>query len=761
MSFRVIDCNVTTNSITITFSDTVLAGDTGHGGTNLANYALFARNSVDFADTPPATIQDVQAGQPQGSKFSVAATPKTINKTNDSVAFTFTPSSGKNEFQAEDFVHVRVRNVQSSTNEDLDGGPDITGGEVQGRVSRITRDVEDAISYPVLTEEIGYRPSPVGIPAGGGGIPGGGGGSLGQVAAKAVSDVLGWKTNTADPKGFVGALTQAFTLTDVEGHIESTWTPRTYAVQTDLGGGITGAQASLYMRAKNALDSAQSLLDGLYPLDPEADPEYVKALREMARSQMTEIVKELGVVGLPSILRIDTYFGILLGQNPAQITSAGVEFDPDLIKGTLGKLRDTYGIQFLGNKFNNSVEDEQDITNFRVISDYMTSLMQSWLANRNFFILGTDQPAFFGTQLVLISRQFTTIGETVNEVRFALDSVFIGPNERQALLLEFTDPTLTPMFLEDVLDEIEKFAADEGPRLLRDGGKISVTNNILPVVQSLLKMVIQAHAPLNIDDLPDGYKTARVRNSLDDLQDQLEALIVLIEQVEQDVPLSEDKPSISGITLPQQDDSGNWVFSMFGNGFDPGAVVTVNSTVTSPVKVGATFFSAQRVDACIDQASWHSLPPGSHDVTITNPDGGSDTFFDAFSIEKQGVVSVATAIAPVGKARAAAKKGRHSPKKRFSGISIGGGAPSKPPSSPWAGVWTHNPSTSGGGSPSKPPSSPPPLPDVLKRIDDLEKGQQDLHKERQKTQRDIDEKFGKILELLERNKNHNTKSKNE
>ena len=45
-------------------------------------------------------------------------------------------------------------------------------------------------------------------------------------------------------------------------------------------------------------------------------PEYVKALREMARSQMTEIVKELGTVGLPSILRIDTYFGILVGQNP-------------------------------------------------------------------------------------------------------------------------------------------------------------------------------------------------------------------------------------------------------------------------------------------------------------------------------------------------------------------------------------------------------------------------------------------------------------
>src|SRR5205823_1340218 len=112
------------------------------------------------------------------------------------------------------------------------------------------------------------------------------------MVSKAVSDVLGWKANPADPKGFVGALSQSFDLANVEGHVEATWVPRGYAVQTDIGGGITGAQASLYTRAKAALDSAMPLLNGLYPLDPDADPEYVKALREMARSQMTEIVKE-------------------------------------------------------------------------------------------------------------------------------------------------------------------------------------------------------------------------------------------------------------------------------------------------------------------------------------------------------------------------------------------------------------------------------------------------------------------------------------
>src|ERR1700685_754512 len=116
--------------------------------------------------------------------------------------------------------------------------------------------------------------------------------------------------------------------------------------------------------------------------------------------------------------------------------------DPDRIGGTLGSIRDIYGIWFQkngrDNPLSNSVDDEQDITNFRVIGDYMTSLMMTWLSNFEYFRLSTGKmPAFLGTQLILIGRQFNVVAETVNEVRFALDSVFIGPNERQPLLLEF------------------------------------------------------------------------------------------------------------------------------------------------------------------------------------------------------------------------------------------------------------------------------------------------------------------------------------
>jgi hypothetical protein len=642
MPLRVTNCNVSNNSITITFSDPVVTGgpgpvapdSTSTSAANPANYSIFDPGSVDFSQ--PQNLQDAAIGT-----FSTDASGRFI-----SIALAPTIGGTTTEFQNGDWVHVTVSGVQSISGDSLDGGQvslarQVPGGNSQAK--RVTRDVEDAVTYPILTEQVRF-------PRSGGGPTAGpsswqNGAPLGQTAALAIGDVLGWKVSGTDPKGFVGALTQAFTLTDVEGHVESTWNPRTYAVQTDLGGGISGAQASLYTRAKDALDQSLALLDGLYPLDPDADPEYVKALREMGRSQMTEIVREFGAVGLPSILRIDTYFEILLGQHPTRHSNP-VQFDPDKVGGTLGQLRDTYGIYFRGNPFNNSIEDEQDITNFRVISDYMTSLLQSWISNREFFIVSPHRIAFFGTQLVLISRQLNVIAETVDEVRFTLDSVFIGPNERQTLLLKFADHALPPMFLEDVLVEIERFVEDEGPRLLRDGGKISVTNNILPVVKTLKHMIHQAHDPENRRELPDGFKTARVRHSLDDLHDQLGELIKLTKQVEQQVPFPEDDLRIDGILASVFEDyktqSGYSVtISFFGNGIDPRARVTLHSEAFPPSGYQVEFYSAERIDVTFDPGATASSETEEHEVKITNPDGESATGHFTYYWDANGNVTVA------------------------------------------------------------------------------------------------------------------------
>ena len=163
----------------------------------------------------------------------------------------------------------------------------------------------DLAAYPILTEEVGYPPSPLATPSSTRGGGGGGTPPIGQMVNKAVSDVLGWKIKAGDTKGFLGALTQSFTLTEVEGHVESTWTPRTYAVQTDLAGGISGAQASIYARGQEALDQSLPLLDGLYALDPEADQEDVIALKAVVKSQFTELVNELAFLSGPRVSRVN------------------------------------------------------------------------------------------------------------------------------------------------------------------------------------------------------------------------------------------------------------------------------------------------------------------------------------------------------------------------------------------------------------------------------------------------------------------------
>ncbi|MGZ4828857.1 MAG: Ig-like domain-containing protein [Candidatus Angelobacter sp.] len=520
MPLTLINCAASKNAIKILFSHPVEETS----ATTIGNYSVSCPSIGPTPIVPSAVALD-----PLTRTFVTLTFPASV------------------AFRSGDTITVTVSDVvpKDPQQSGFEGGSaDITGRvRDRSRIGKIVKDVEDAIAYPILTEEVGYSPSPL-AGSGGQAAPGtAGGGTLGQMAARAVNDVLGWKANATDTKGFLGALNQSFALTEVEGHIESTWTPRTYAVQTDLAGGITGAQASLYSRAKDALDQCLPLLDGLYPLDPEADAEYVKALREMAKSQMNEILKQLGSIGGPSVLRVETYFKILLGVT--RISPPVVDADKLDAKSTLGSLRDTFGIGFVGNQFSNSVDDEQDITNFRIIVDYMLSLWQSWLNNRPYFLLGQGNgQAFFGTQLVLISRQFSVIAETVSEVRFALDSVFVGPSERQTLLLQFADANTPPMFLEDVLQEIESFSTEEGPRLIRDGGRIAVNNNLLPVTQSLLNLVEQSRNPFNVDALPPGFNTARVRNAIDDLRDQIIELVSLIEPVGRDVPPPEG-PSAS------------------------------------------------------------------------------------------------------------------------------------------------------------------------------------------------------------------------
>jgi len=505
---------------------------------------------------------------------------------------------------------------------------------MRGAAKTAKNPLADLAAYPILTEEVGYPPSPLATPSGGrSGGTGGGGTSLGQTVNRAMSEVLGWKFKDGDTKGFLGALTQSFTLKEVEGHIESTWTPRTYAAQTDLGGTITGAQASIYARGQEALGQCLPLLDGLYTLDPEADQEDVTALKAVVKGQLSELVNELAFASGPRISRVNQYFTLLLMDSDSGFSFPPLATaDPDKIKGTLGNLRDILGLNFETQDFVNSVGDEQNLSNYRILSDYVTSLAQSWINNIPFLGLNTPNP-FFGTQLVLLSRQLSVVAELVDEVRFTLDSVFIGPAERQTIKLNYPMGSgLQAIFLEDLLSWIHNFSAEEGPRLIQDGGKFGVQNTFTPVVRELLSFVVNVPKfPSPANPLPAGFFAPRVKMAVQDLIDQLQALITLAAPIKHEITSEPDfglpfqVDSVVPVflsDLPQGSSATSIPVHVRGNGFQANPAPTVKFVGAGALTVVGVYFRSESLllvrlkRAAIGPA----LPMGIWDVTVINSD---------------------------------------------------------------------------------------------------------------------------------------------
>jgi hypothetical protein len=388
---------------------------------------------------------------------------------------------------------------------------------------------------------LGYPPSPA---AGGGATTRGGGGKnggLGPIVNKAIQDALGWKVKPGDATGFVGALNQSFQLKTVEGAVVSTWTPRSYVVQSDLSGGITGAQASIYTMAKTLVDQMLPLIDGLYPLDPAANLEDVAAVKDVVTSQLTNLCSEIGYLGGPRVLRVQQYLSLLLGvtvqvnysafpagpsivysnQLPDMNSPLGQVFstwagggavpsqlpadywtDADSVLGSLGDLRDLLGLfsqQYSGASsetpyYINSIADEQDATNFRILVDYANSLLNAWYNSIQFF--AGLQSQFLGTQLVFISRQLGVISEVVDEVRFVLDSVFMGPAQRDTLQVVLNPLPATlghplehmqlpPIYLSDLLQWIQDYIGAEAQDVIQNAGKFGLGEDFLGMIQQL------------------------------------------------------------------------------------------------------------------------------------------------------------------------------------------------------------------------------------------------------------------------------------
>jgi hypothetical protein len=399
---------------------------------------------------------------------------------------------------ADQLLTPRTRRVEVSS---ISGVPDAVyrlgaGEDSRGAIGvpargSIPEAVDDIAAYMPTSQEVAgpvARPRPYGVP----GIPF----SLEQIVDGAMMEVVGRKVIRDDPKAFRESLDRAFVIERVNDKRKIRWVPRVYVVQTELGGAITGAQASLYRRAKAALDDALPLLDGLEPLTPSPDEQEIEAIRAIVRTEFTELVNELGLEGGPRPRRVDDIFSLLVDR--------------------LGRLEQTFGLD-PDNVI--TVDEEQNLTDFLVIQDYVIGLQTTWEKFRDQFA-GTK---FLGTQLVLLERALSSVSESVEETYRVMDSVFLGPAERQTVRIEFTQPLPgeseppPPMFVEELLSWVSRFATVEGPTLIQDGGKRGV--EAIGEIGDLLQQLVLAASEADVPHV--GFSRKRVRRSLRDLHTQI------------------------------------------------------------------------------------------------------------------------------------------------------------------------------------------------------------------------------------------------
>jgi hypothetical protein len=314
------------------------------------------------------------------------------------------------------------------------------------------------------------------------------------------------------------ALNTSFDIFQVEGHTDFSWTPRAYSGQTDLGGGVTGGQASLVTRSQVAVDNSMPILDRLYPLRVDFDQQLVDAARSIVRSTMQTLIQELALEGGPRVARVEQLFDQLLGVKDSNNSTT---------VSTLSYLGSNFG--YMETQFGlvatqvNTIEEESDYTDFLSLKDYAGSIRTSWdLFRAN--LLGKD----LGTRLVLLSRALSVAAETVEEIYAAMDSVYVGEAERE--VTAFRDEQGEEILIGDLLSWVVDFTTNEAPTLVSEGGRQGI-GQLVPTSFLLVKQIGSLIRAIPNDPLlPNGLRHPRVRHPLQELQGYLKRVVRLAEQ---------------------------------------------------------------------------------------------------------------------------------------------------------------------------------------------------------------------------------------
>jgi hypothetical protein len=317
---------------------------------------------------------------------------------------------------------------------------------------------------------------------------------------------------------------------------------------------------------------------------------------------------------------VQTYFDALLG--------LGLGGNPESVGGLLGTMRERFGF---ARPQVNTIDEEQNLTNYLILVDHTISLHRSWNTLKHFFDRVGDD-VFLGTQLVLISRSLAVLAESVQEAYFSMDSVYVGPAERQTITLKLDEKTR--LTVAELFGWVERFALEEAPRLIREGGKDGV-EAFRPTLEKLEYLVGRSAdiASAQADNPTAGFHTKRVQFALREVHLGVKNALALTGQLRRS-----DDPKIvlidPDVVRTDPDQVVKLTLAVRGTGFDEGAAFWLNRSGQNQQQFFPMANTTIRVSQSELKAAFEFTPDqvGLWSVVLRNSDGNLSRKEDVFKV---------------------------------------------------------------------------------------------------------------------------------
>ena len=288
---------------------------------------------------------------------------------------------------------------------------------------------------------------------------------------------LGRVPNPRSPKSFIEDLNAAFKSRAFAGREELVWQPRLNVGAGDFGSTKPIMQTLVSERARKVGEQVIPILEQLRPLDTDADPEELEALRASAITALQDLVEEMNRDAEIRGARVVQLFGVLgLKVDPKEqptppLAELGMKFGfVELVHGDAAArppIPDR--LQIVQDEGIVHPDEEQMAANFIEAHDAIINLAGAWM---NFV---SNRDAFFTTQLHHLSQALALADETVGDVYRAMDSVSLGSSKRRAIPMGESTPSLS---LEDFLAWADEFVGADAPEIIRRCGRIGARDMV-------------------------------------------------------------------------------------------------------------------------------------------------------------------------------------------------------------------------------------------------------------------------------------------